>query len=332
LIMKMVKTHIKNIVWVTKINRTLGPIALFFFILLPLGVQAQIKFDSDDPMWLQNNGVAQVTIYESYKDAIKNKKGAYKLSSINELIGKNAAKLGKLSNLQLMNLENNQITSISADWAYLTNMYIMVSKKNPIQYIDPAFLTQSNLLYLELCDTKLDSLPRQIEKIGVELLRLINNTSDTLRISDSIKRMVNLKEIVIADANLYHFPSFICRSKKVESVTLINCKIDSIPEEVQWMENLKILNLQGNNIKEIPSFIKNCKKLEVLILKDNKIDNFSEWIALLPKLEFLDITGNMLSLPDTDILRVLFKNRHAVVYSDYEKLLKERMGEQKLKE
>lgn len=302
-----------------------------FCCLLSIGINAQVKFDSDDPMWMSNNGVAQVTIYESYKDALKGKKDVYKLSCINELIGKNAPKLSKLINLQLLNLQNNGITSITADWALLTNMYIMVSKKNAITYLDPAFVANSNLLYLELCDTKLDSLPRQIEKMGVELFRLIGNTTDTLRISDSIKRMVNLKEIVIADANLYHFPSFLCRSKKLESITLINCKIDSIPEEIQWMENLKVLNLQGNNIKEIPSFMRYCKKLEVLILKDNKIDNFSEWVALIPKLEFLDLSGNMLSLPDTDILRVLFKNRHAVVYSDYEKLLKERIGEQKLK-
>ncbi len=46
----------------------------------------------------------------------------------------------------------------------------------------------------------------------------------------------------------------------------------------------------------------------------------------------MDITENQLSLSDCDILRVLFKNRDAKVYSDYEKLLKERFGEQKLKE
>lgn len=329
--MKMGKRPIRNIVFQTPNNmRSFVFICLFLFGLC---ANAQVKFDSDDPNWLNNNGVAQAVIFDSYKDALKvAKKDGFKLSSINELIGKNASKLSKLANLQLLNLENNQITAIPADWALLTNMYIMVSKKNPITYIDPNFAANSNLLYLELCDTKLDSLPVEMGKMGVELFRLINNTSDTLRISDSIKRMVNLKEIVIADANLYHFPEFITRCKKLESVTLINCKIDSIPEEIQWMENLKVLNLQGNNIKEIPHFLKNCKKLEVLVLKDNKIDVFSEWVAMIPKLEFLDITNNMFTLPDLDILRVLFKTRHAVVYSDYEKMLKERIGEQKLKQ
>jgi Leucine-rich repeat (LRR) protein len=205
----------------------------------------------------------------------------------------------------------------------------MVSHKNPITYIDPQFAARTNLLYLELYDTKLDSLPREIEQMGLELFRLVGNTTDTLRISDSIKRMVNLKEIDIVDANLYNFPSFICRSKKLETVSLVNCKVDSIPFEIQWMENLKVLDLEGNNIKEIPYWIKYCKNLEVLILKNNKIDNFSEWIAHLPKLEFMDITENQLSLPDCDILRILFKNKNAKVYSDFEKLVKERFGEQK---
>jgi Leucine-rich repeat (LRR) protein len=305
------------------------------FILLGgvLSVNAQVKFDSEDPMWMSNNGLAQVSIFESYKDALKKKNDVYKLSCVNELIGNQAPKLSKLVNLQLLNLQNNGITSISADWALLSNMYIMVSKKNPIQYIDPAFAANSNLLYLEMFDTKLDSLPREIAYMGrLELFRLISNSTDTLRISDSIKRMVNLKEIMIADANLYNFPAFICRSKKLECVSLINCKVDSVPLEIQWMEKLKILNLEGNNIKEIPYWIKYCKNLEVLILKNNKIDNFSEWIATLPKLEFMDITDNQLSLPDLDILKVLFKNRSGKVLSDYEKLLKERYGEQKLKE
>lgn len=305
---------------------------IIFLLIANTGLFAQVKFDSEDPYWLNNNGLAQVTIFESYKDALKKFKEAYKLSAINEAIGKNAPKLSKLINLQLMNLENNQITSIPAEWAALSNMYIMVSKKNPIQYIAPEFVANTNLLYMELRDTKLDSLPREIQLMGrLELLRMMNNETDTLRISDSIKRIVNLKEIFIADANLYHFPSFICRSRKIESVSLINCKIDSIPIEVQWMENLKVLILEGNNIKEVPSWMKNCKKLEVLVLKNNKIDNFSEWLAVMPNLQFLDISENMLTLPDLDILRVIFKTKKAVVYSDYEKLLKERIGEQELK-
>ncbi len=299
--------------------------------LLSVGlISAQgVKFDSDDPMWINNNGMAMATIFESYKDALKRKNEAYKLSSINEIISK-PSQLIKLSNLQLLNLENNKLTQLGPEFAYLSNMYIMVSKKNPITYIDPAFASKTSLLYLELYDTKLDSLPREIEQMGgLELLRIVGNSTDTLRISDSIKRMVNLREITIRDANLYNFPSFICRSKKLEVVSLVNCKVDSIPFEIQWMENLKVLNLQGNNIKQIPYWIKYCKNLEVLILKNNKIDNFSEWIAHLPKLEFMDISENQLSLPDCDILRVLFKNRSAKVYSDYEKLMKERFGEQK---
>lgn len=307
-------------------------IAIIIFSCLHLGLSAQVKFDSEDELWMNNNGLAEVTIYDSYKDAIKNKKGSYKLSSVNELIGKNVSKISAAINLQLINLSNNSITTIPKEWANLVNMYILVSKKNPIQYLDPTFVAENNLLYLELCDTKLDSLPREIELFNkLELLRIINNTSDTLRISDSIKRIVSLKEIVIADANLYNFPSFICRSKYLGSVSLINCKIDSIPEEVQWMESLKVLNLEGNNLKEVPGWIRHCKNLEVLILKNNKIDRFSEFLALMPKLEFLDITGNQLTLPDLDILRILFKTRNAVVYSDFEKLLKERIGEQKLK-
>src|SRR5690349_24721343 len=108
------------------------------FLLVSV-VSAQVKFDSNDPYWLTNYGLPEVIIYESWKDAVKDKNGAYKLNCQNEQIGKNVIKLSKLSQLQLMNLENNNLTSIPSEWALLVNMYIMVSKKNPIQYIAPLF-------------------------------------------------------------------------------------------------------------------------------------------------------------------------------------------------
>jgi|SRR5688572_3238874 len=308
-----------------------GLIAILFLFAAGT-ISAQVKFDSNDPYWLNNYGLPEVIIYESYKDAIKDKTGAYKLNCINEQIGKNGPKLSKLMQLQLMNLENNMLTSIPSEWALLVNMYIMVSKKNPIQYIAPLFASESNLLYLELYDTKLDSLPKEIEFMSkLELLRIEGNTTDTLRISDSIKRIPSLREVIMVNCNLYNFPEFIFRSEDIESITLVNCKVDSIPLEIQWMKKLKVLNLEGNNIKEVPYWIKNCKSLEVLNLRNNKIDNFSEWTANMPSLQYLDIRDNQLSLPDTDILRVLFKNKQAQVFSDYERLLKERIGEQKVK-
>lgn len=302
-------------------------------VCLSFTAKAQVKFDSEDPLWMQNNGLAEVTIYESYKDALKAKNTAYKLSSVNEMINsRNALKLGKLTQLQLLNLINNGLTLIPKEWATMRNLFILVSKKNALTYLDPGFIASANLLYMELHGTKLDSLPREIEQMGrLELLRIIGNESDTLRISDSISRITSLREIMIADANLYNFPSFITRSKKVESISLINCKIDSIPEEAQWMENVKYLNLEGNNLKSVPlHVIRRLKNLEVLILRNNKISEFSEFICYMPKLELIDISGNQMSLSDLDILRVIFKRR-GVIISDYEKLLKERIGEQKLK-
>ena len=87
-------------------------IMLFIIYFFCLGLTAQVKFDSDDPYWLKNNGLAEVTIYESYKDALKANKNVYKANIINELIGKNAPKLSKLINLQLLNLQNKDRKSV----------------------------------------------------------------------------------------------------------------------------------------------------------------------------------------------------------------------------
>jgi Leucine-rich repeat (LRR) protein len=113
---------------------------------------------------------------------------------------------------------------------------------------------------------------------------------------------------------------------------LVNCKIDSLPAEIFYLDKLKEINLEGNRIQTIPKEILKMPNLQFLNLKNNKLTTITEFIAYMPSLQVLDIRGNMIPLPELDILRILFKRKSKILYSDYEKLLLEQMEEQKKNE
>lgn len=301
------------------------------FCCLGLALPAQVEFDSGNDEWFKTYGVPNVPIYETYSDALKAGRNAIKLNIKNDAVGKRIRKVDKMTEMELLQLVDCGVTQLPEEFGELHDLFILVSKKNPITYISPAVGRCRNLMYMELWDTRLDSLPMEMQYLrNLELLRIIGNTSDTLRFADSLKRFANLRSIQISDANVYKFPEAVLRSKKLESIVLSGCKIDTLPEDIFYLENVKELVMEGNNLTDLPASITKMKNLEVLSVKNNKLTHVSEFIAYLPKLRVLDVSENQIPLAELDILRVIFKRRGQFV-SDYEKLIKQIEDEKKQK-
>lgn|GEM_PF-640954 len=297
------------------------PLLILFTFLLP-GLQAQVDFDSGNNEWFKNYGLPNVRIYTSYKEALAGGKNVIKMDLREDNVCKQIKKINKVPAVQLVQMISCDVKQLPAEMGALRDLFIFVSKQNPISYISPEIAGCSNLMYLELCDTRLDSLPREMQYLpSLELFRLIGNqSSDTLRINDSLKRMPRLRSVQFTNTDLYKFPGFILRSKKLESIILSSCRIDSLPEEIIYLEALKELNMEGNRLTGLPSKLTKMKNLEVLSLKNNQLTTISEFIAYLPKLRVLDISENQIPLEELDILRVIFKRKGQLI-SDYEKLM-----------
>lgn len=300
-------------------------------LLFPVFGYVQVDFNSQDPNFFKYYGAPNVPIYTTWKDAIKDKEQVIKLQIRGENLSKQFSKIYKLYNLQIAYFENNHLTMLPSQLGALTSLFILVSKDNPISYISPKIADCSSLMYLELWNTKLDSIPNEIQFMrNLELIRILGNTSqDTLHISDSLKRIPRLKTLQIVDADLFKFPEFVLRSKKIENIYLINCKIDSLPSEIFYLENLKELNLEGNRIESIPKEILKMPNLQFLNLRNNKLTSINEFLAYMPSLQVLDIRGNMIPISELDLLRVLFKRKGKILYSDFEKLILEEIEDQK---
>lgn len=301
-------------------------------LFIALSLRAQVSFDSSNDSWFKTYGLPNTVIYESFKEALAGGKNTIKLNIKNDAIGRNIRKISKIPNLELAQFTDCDITQLPAEIGLLHDLFILVSKKNPISYISPEIGKCDNLMYLDLWDTRLDSLPREIQYLSnLELLRIIGNTSkDTLRFNDSTKRMARLRNLHIEDADLYRFPEFIFHCKKIESIILSNCKLDSLPEEIIYLTTLKELVLDNNKITELPYLITKMKSLEILSLRNNQLTSIPEFIVYLPNLKVLDVRDNHIPLPELDILRTLMKHR-GQFYSDYERITRE-MEEEKKKQ
>lgn len=306
---------------------------LVFFLFSRFIIFSQVEFNSQDPNFFKFYGAQNVPIHTSYKEALKNGATVIKLNVRQEPIGRSIDKIDKLINTQILYLENNNILQLPNQIGKLNNLFILVSKDNPLRYISPKIADCSSLIYLELWNTHLDSLPNELQYLpNIELLRLLGNQSqDTLHISDSLKRMPRLSTIQFVDVDLFKFPQFILRSKKIENIYLVNCKIDSLPEDIFYLDKIKELNMEGNRIEVLPDALRKLNHLSFLNLKNNKLTTIDERMANIPSLQVLDISGNMIPLAELDILRVLFKRKGKILYSDYEKLRLEWLEEEKKK-
>jgi Leucine-rich repeat (LRR) protein len=93
--------------------------------------------------------------------------------------------------------------------------------------------------------------------------------------------------------------------KQIKFLSMCNCNLSSIPEEVFNLINLIELYLIDNNITIIPHKIANIKELKFLNLNNNKISIISPSFSKLKKLECLNLNNNPIKIIDFKITKLL---------------------------
>lgn len=82
---------------------------------------------------------------------------------------------------------------------------------------------------------------------------------------------------------------------EIESITLINNQISTIPETLYKFSNLQILDVSNNGLKILPDIFEHCP-LTTFIAKNNHLTNESlpKSFSACPTLRELNISGNLL--------------------------------------
>jgi Leucine-rich repeat (LRR) protein len=82
------------------------------------------------------------------------------------------------------------------------------------------------------------------------------------------------------------------RVQGLKSLTMKNCGLESLPEEITIFPELSEINLSGNELKNLPMAFVDLKKLKRLNLDQNQFEKFPDMIKSMPSLSHLSIDGN----------------------------------------
>lgn len=244
--------------------------------------------------------------YKDMKTALKAGSSVYRMDlSYQEVDPKQFAKIGKLKNLQALQLSSNGLTNFPDDFNKLSSLLYFGSVNNNFSAFPKEMGGLFNLSYLEIFGCKIDSIPDDIK--GLQNLKVlhIGNVEDTLRISNQLKRLSMLEEIAFESVTLDSCPVQIFKVKTAKYISLSNTKIQALPEILDKTPELEVLILDFNKISILPRSIYKCKKLMHLSLKNNKLTKIPDTICHLTSLTQLDLRGNSISKDDIEELKIL---------------------------
>ncbi len=78
----------------------------------------------------------------------------------------------------------------------------------------------------------------------------------------------------------------------LKSLTMKNCGLGALPEEITIFPELTEMNLSGNDLRHLPQAFVDLKKLKRLNLDQNQFETFPDMIKSMPLLSHLSIDGN----------------------------------------
>jgi Leucine-rich repeat (LRR) protein len=163
----------------------------------------------------------------------------------------------------------------------------------------------SGLMYLELIGTKIDSIPAEIAYLQRLKTFQFSGKDDSLKITNKLKFIKSLNELIIESVKLDSCPGTVFRIPSLKRLSLVNCGIQAIPDNLEKLVGMEVLILDFNKISVLPRNIYLCKQLNYLSLKNNQLKKIPDTICQLKNLTKLDLRGNAISKDDLEEIKAL---------------------------
>jgi internalin A len=199
-----------------------------------------------------------------------------------------------LTNLQTLNLYDNQITIIPEAIVQLSQLRNLILGNNQITEIPDVMVRLSELRQLNLDDNRISGIPDWIAELPhFEDLSLHGNRITFL--PDTVARIVNLKRLSLGRNRISAIPSFIARLSKLQMLGLGGNRINAIPDSIAPLTQLEELFFWENQIKVIPAFVSKFSQLRRLYLQRNEIASIPDSFVQLTRLQELNLEINQIT-------------------------------------
>ncbi|KAJ8986052.1 hypothetical protein NQ317_013938 [Molorchus minor] len=182
--------------------------------------------------------------------------------------------LDKVKSLLVLNLSYNHIDSIP----------------------NSLFINLTDLLFLDLSNNNLETLPPQTRRLAnLQSFILNNNPMGHFQLRQ-LPSLLNLETLHMRNTqrNLNNFPTNLDNLTNLSDVDLAQNALPKVPDALYSLTNLKRLNLSENEITELSTAIENWQKLETLNLSNNKLTNLPATLCKLATLRRLYVNDNQL--------------------------------------
>lgn len=109
----------------------------------------------------------------------------------------------------------------------------------------------------------------------------------------SIFRLPELRNLKIIEAPLKSFLLPLgSTTSPLKSLTIKDCNLEKLPEEISMLWELEEMNLSGNSLRSLPTSFIDLRNLRRLNLDSNKFQKFPDSIKRMPTLTHLSIDHN----------------------------------------
>ncbi|CCH55773.1 Leucine-rich repeat-containing protein 40 [Fibrisoma limi BUZ 3] len=179
--------------------------------------------------------------------------------------------IGKLVNLQTLDLSFNKLTSVPDELGELSDLQSLVLNSNQLESLPERLGELSNLRELYLGDNKLKSL------------------------SAGLGQLTNLKRLYIYHNQLTRLPAELSKLINLEELSLGGNKLKNLSVELDQLTNLRILDLSANQLTGWPTKLSKLSNLRELYLGDNQLKSLPAELGQLTNLQILDLSGNQLT-------------------------------------
>ena len=223
-------------------------------------------------------------------------------------------------NIIILNLHNNNLTSLPESISKLTNLQILDLSENRITELPSSIGKLTNLVNLNLSENKITKLPSFIGKL-TQLMTLDLGVNQLTKLPPQIGNLTKLLTLSLDYNKLKSLPPQIGNLERLRSLYLDNNKLESLPDEIGRLPNLQYLHVENNpNLRIIPrSLIRSSLK----ITKNNST-KFEHIPIVRRKVPINKVPLNINNKRSDSITMENFKVGHNGIYLGYNKYLHEK--------
>ncbi|ETE72453.1 Protein flightless-1-like protein [Ophiophagus hannah] len=190
--------------------------------------------------------------------------------------------LSALHKLEHLSVSHNNLTTLHGEFSSLPCLRL--------------FINLTDLLYLDLSDNKLESLPPQMRRlVHLQTLLLSNNPLMHAQLRQlpamTALQTLHLRNTQRTQSNL---PTSLDGLTSLADVDLSCNDLSRVPECLYTLSSLRRLNLSTNQISELSLCIDQWTQLETLNLSRNQLTSLPSAICKLTKLKKLYLNSNKL--------------------------------------